>query len=59
MKHKIHLCDICEFEVYKCKATNVKFGIDEDPNLRGAAADKILTCDTFNPDACKIMESNI
>ena len=46
-----HLCDSCEKEFETCDAKRIVFGIDRDPSLRGAEADKVLECDALVPNS--------
>ncbi len=45
-----HLCDSCKKEFATCDAKHIVFGIDRDPSLRGAEADKVLECDAVVPN---------
>jgi len=56
MKTK-HLCDTCKQNFPECKGEKLTFSIDLDPSLRGAEADKIVTCDSYvNKEPGKILK---
>ena len=40
-------CDSCKFEVPTCRPILITFGIDIDPTLKGAEADKVLKCSQY------------
>ena len=42
-----HLCDSCALDFLTCPAVHILFGIDIDPSLRGADADRIHECDAY------------
>jgi hypothetical protein len=46
-----NLCDTCRLEFATCPAFNVIFGIDRNPDLRGAEADAVLECLSYKPNA--------
>ena len=46
-----HKCDKCFYEFATCTAKGVVFGIDQDPEARGAEADRVLECGSFVPTA--------
>ena len=44
---KKHLCDCCKNSVPICNGKEIVWGIDVNPNARGAEADTVLKCDAF------------
>ena len=44
-----HLCDDCASKFPECAASNVTWGIDTDPTATGANADRVVTCDKYQP----------
>ena len=46
-----HRCDTCVKEFPTCDAEKIVWGIDRDPSARGAAADTVLECDAYTPNA--------
>lgn len=42
-----HLCKDCLYQFPTCTAINIVWGIDKNPNAKGADADKVLECDTY------------
>jgi hypothetical protein len=45
-----HLCSTCRNNFPTCKANKIVWGIDRNPEARGAEADKVLECDAYIPD---------
>ena len=45
-----HKCKTCRKSFTTCNATKIVWGIDRDPSIRGADADKVLECDAYTPN---------
>ena len=44
-----HKCDFCLHNFATCLPEKVVFGIDVNPEARGAEADKVVECSMFEP----------
>lgn len=53
----MHLCYTCKHDFPTCKNTKIKWGIDVNPEARGAEADKVLECDGYENDPVKSFDS--
>ena len=49
-KAQRNLCDSCAHELATCPGVRTVFACDLDPSLRGADADRVLTCGSYLPD---------